>query len=126
MAQDGSGGTDELIDIEAISGALFDDRLFGGNAANDGFEIFDGREGDDTVNARGRLDDNIRGHDGGNVLDGNLDDDLVRRRAGSDVLGAFEELSPGTAMLNLGGDNDVIFDCADTGKTVLALGDIII
>ncbi len=318
LAQDGSGGTDTLIDIEAVIGTRFNDRLLGGNTANDGFETFEGKEGNDFINGRSgfdfaqynnsftsdrgiiadltagtvkdpygdtdtlvdvegiwatdrddrlsgseanetfrtgdgydivngrggqdtisyeyertfaerphgidadltrgtvfdmkfatdfvtsienvigsRLDDDIRGDDGGNVLDGFLSDDLIKGRGGNDsllggygndhldggsgnddldggtgndmlrgglgkdtfvfarqcdedhildfrtgsdkidvsafnfaskadVLDAFRVLSPGAAMLDLGGDNYVIFDYADTRKTVLALGDIII
>ncbi len=318
VAQDGSGGTDTLIDIEAVFGTRFDDRLLGGNSANDGFEVFEGNEGDDYINGRSgfdfaqynnsftatlgiiadltagtvrdpwgdvdtlvdvegiwatdrndklsgsgadetfrtgdgydiingrggldtisyefdrsiaerphgidanlargtifdmkfstdfvtsienvigsRLADEIRGDDGANELDGYLGDDLIKAQAGNDtlhgnndndhldggagndhldggtgndmlrgglgsdtfvflkdcdedhildfrtgidkinvsdfgfaskadVLDAFEVLTPGAAILTLGGGNYVIFDYVNTGNTVLAAGDIII
>jgi Ca2+-binding RTX toxin-like protein len=51
---DGLGGTDTLLNIEAILGSRFADVLTGGNAANgvgttDGLESFNGNAGDDTI-----------------------------------------------------------------------------
>lgn len=51
---DGLGGTDTLLNIEAILGSRFADVLTGGNAANgvgttDGLESFNGNAGNDTI-----------------------------------------------------------------------------
>ena len=47
IASDGFGGTDTLIDIEAVRGTNVADIIIGGNVANDNFERFEGRGGDD-------------------------------------------------------------------------------
>jgi Ca2+-binding RTX toxin-like protein len=54
QAQDGYGTIDTFINIEGIWGSAFNDVLTGGLAANgagvnDGFEFFQGNEGDDTI-----------------------------------------------------------------------------
>jgi Ca2+-binding RTX toxin-like protein len=56
VAHDGSGGIDTLIDIESVYGTQFDDRLLGGNAANDDMEFFSGGVGDDYINGRSGFD----------------------------------------------------------------------
>lgn len=48
-AQDGSGGTDTVINIEGVFGSDFDDTLIGGNIDNDSFEIFRSSPGDDFI-----------------------------------------------------------------------------
>jgi Ca2+-binding RTX toxin-like protein len=55
-AQDGTGGTDTLIDIEAVQGTQFDDVLTGGNNANNDFESFQGMDGDDIINGGSGFD----------------------------------------------------------------------
>lgn len=54
IASDGYGSTDTLRNIEAVFGSAYNDKIFGGNAANgsavtDGFEFFQGNAGDDTI-----------------------------------------------------------------------------
>lgn len=50
IATDSFGFTDFLHDIEGVWGTRFADSLTGGNAFNDGFEAFQGLEGNDTIN----------------------------------------------------------------------------
>lgn len=49
VASDGLGGTDTLIDIEAVIGSDHDDTLIGGNPDNDSWEFFNGAGGDDVI-----------------------------------------------------------------------------
>jgi uncharacterized delta-60 repeat protein len=53
-AQDGLGGTDTLINIEAVRGSAFDDTLTGSDSA--AFESFEGREGNDIIDGKGGTD----------------------------------------------------------------------
>jgi Ca2+-binding RTX toxin-like protein len=53
-AQDGLGGTDTLINIEAVNGSAFDDTLTGSDSGV--FESFEGRTGNDIVDGRGGID----------------------------------------------------------------------
>ena len=53
-AQDGQGGTDTLISIEAVRGSIFNDTLTGSDSAP--FESFEPRSGNDTVDGRGGID----------------------------------------------------------------------
>jgi Ca2+-binding RTX toxin-like protein len=53
-AQDGLGGTDTLLNIEAVRGSAFNDTLTGSNSA--GFESFEGREGNDVIDGLGGTD----------------------------------------------------------------------
>ncbi|HJS39716.1 MAG TPA: Ig-like domain-containing protein [Burkholderiales bacterium] len=53
-AQDGEGGTDSLIGIEAVTGSAFDDVLIGAN--NTFSESFRGGAGDDTIQGGGGND----------------------------------------------------------------------
>ena len=56
-AQDGMGGTDTLINIEAVRGSAWDDYLVGSNISDPGeFESFEGREGNDTIDGMGGAD----------------------------------------------------------------------
>lgn len=50
IATDSFGFSDFLYDIEAVWGTRFADSLTGGNVFNDGFEAFQGLEGNDTIN----------------------------------------------------------------------------
>jgi Ca2+-binding RTX toxin-like protein len=61
IALDGSGGTDELIDIEGVRGSRFDDTLIGGNLDNGdapgkGLEFFNGDAGNDTIDGGAGFD----------------------------------------------------------------------
>jgi len=49
LVADGFGGTDLLIDIDTARGSPFDDTLTGGNPLHHGFESFEGREGNDSI-----------------------------------------------------------------------------
>jgi Ca2+-binding RTX toxin-like protein len=57
IANDGSGGTDQLIDIEAVHGTFSDDVLIGGNAQNDDYEYFFGYRGNDTIDGGSGYDE---------------------------------------------------------------------
>ncbi len=53
-SSDGYGGTDQLLNIEGITGSAYNDLLTGGNLANgsgaiDGLEVFEGMAGNDTI-----------------------------------------------------------------------------
>ncbi|MEO1641868.1 MAG: calcium-binding protein [Pseudomonadota bacterium] len=105
-ADDGMGGTDTLIGIEAIIGSDFDD-MFTGGAANDEFM---GGEGDDTANGGAGNDilfggggvDRLSGGDGTNRLYGEDGNDLIDGGSGTDVIdgGAGDDSIAGGA----GGD----------------------
>jgi Ca2+-binding RTX toxin-like protein len=56
-AIDSYGATDVLIDIEGAFGGAFADRLFGGNAANDLYEVFAGLDGADTIRGGSGFDE---------------------------------------------------------------------
>ncbi len=47
VATDGAGGTDTILNIEAVRGTIFDDTLIGGGDNN--FERFRGKEGNDII-----------------------------------------------------------------------------
>jgi Ca2+-binding RTX toxin-like protein len=53
-ATDGNGDTDTLSGIENVRGSAFDDSLVGSDSA--ATEVFEGREGNDTLNGRGGMD----------------------------------------------------------------------
>ena len=53
ISQDGDGGTDTLIGIEAVTGSAFDDVLVGSDAF---YEIFRGGAGNDTIQGAGGFD----------------------------------------------------------------------
>ena len=59
-ANDGLGGVDALINIEAVRGSAFADTLTGSDTslalAAENFESFEGREGNDTINGLGGFD----------------------------------------------------------------------
>nr|MCU0968059.1 hypothetical protein [Rubrivivax sp.] len=91
---DGEGGVDTLIGIEAVRGSVYDDRLVGGLAANgtgerDGLESFDGNAGDDTIdggqgfdrasyqNALAAVDVTLGGTGNGTAEDGYGDTDTL-------------------------------------------------
>ena len=73
-AQDGQGGTDTLISIEAVSGSNFADRLTGSDST--AFESFEGLAGDDT----------LEGGAGANEFDGGAGNDLFIVGAGDSGL----------------------------------------
>ena len=56
IASDGFGGTDLVSNIEFVRGSAFADTLTGGNVANDGFELFVGNAGDDTIDGGSGFD----------------------------------------------------------------------
>jgi uncharacterized delta-60 repeat protein len=53
-AQDGQGGVDTLLNIEAVRGSAFGDTLTGSDSAP--FESFEGREGNDIIDGKGGTD----------------------------------------------------------------------
>ncbi len=48
-ATDGFGNTDTLANVEIVRGTALADTLTGGNAANDGLEVYSGLAGNDTI-----------------------------------------------------------------------------
>jgi Ca2+-binding RTX toxin-like protein len=157
--------TDFVQTVENVIGSRLDDDIRGTNYVN----VLDGSHGDDLVKGRGGSDtllgdfgnDHLDGGAGHDILDGGKGNDMLYGAGGSDtfvfgedcdgdhivyfksgidkidvsafgfdstaeVLDALKILSPGAAMLKLGGDNYVIFDYVNTDHTVLAAGDIII
>src|SRR6185369_6990208 len=52
-AQDGLGGVDTLINIEAVRGSAFNDTLTGSDAP---YEYFEAREGNDIIDGKGGSD----------------------------------------------------------------------
>ncbi|WP_272874785.1 DUF4214 domain-containing protein [Roseomonas marmotae] len=78
-AQDGQGGTDTLISIEAVQGSAQADTLLGTEAA----DMFFGGGGDDHLVGRGGNDD-LRGDDGNDWLEGGEGNDTLRGGAGDD------------------------------------------
>ncbi|HEY8360522.1 MAG TPA: calcium-binding protein [Ramlibacter sp.] len=73
-AQDGQGGTDELVDIEGILGSNFNDTLHGYDGADlleggNGNDLLLGNSGNDTLLA-GAGADNLHGGLGNDVIDG--------------------------------------------------------
>ncbi|MFC7557227.1 DUF4214 domain-containing protein [Pseudoroseomonas wenyumeiae] len=78
-AEDGQGGTDTLISIEAIRGSAQADTLLGTDAA----DLFLGGAGDDHLVGRGGNDD-LRGDEGDDWLEGGEGDDTLRGGAGDD------------------------------------------
>ncbi len=53
---DASVGTDTLVDINMVLGSAYNDTLTGGNALNDNMEVFEGGDGDDTINGGSGFD----------------------------------------------------------------------
>ena len=52
-AQDGLGGTDQLLNIEGVRGSAFNDTLTGSDGA---YETFEGRQGNDSIDGKGGRD----------------------------------------------------------------------
>jgi Ca2+-binding RTX toxin-like protein len=75
------GDTDTLIDIENITGSIFNDRLTGNGESN----ILVGRDGDDRILA-GLGDDAVFGDGGNDYLDGGGGNDQLDGGAGIDTL----------------------------------------
>jgi Ca2+-binding RTX toxin-like protein len=65
QVQDGFGTMDTLSHIETLGGSNFDDVLIGGNPANDGYEEFQGRAGDDQIDGGSGFDRVVYQFDGG-------------------------------------------------------------
>lgn len=123
---------------DLIKGRSGNDHLkgFRGNDYVDGgtgTDIIEGGQGNDTLRGGGSGDTFVFGSDcdEDHILDFKTGTDKIDVGAFSfastaDVLAKLVILSPGAAMLDLGGDNYVIFDYVNTANTVLAAGDIII
>jgi Ca2+-binding RTX toxin-like protein len=83
-AQDGLGGTDTLLNIEAVRGSAFGDALYGSDAP---FESFDGRGGNDLIDGRGGID---------------------RVEYSGETAGVTVDLSAGTAQDGSGGTDTLV------------------
>ena len=87
---DGWGGNDRLVGIEAVQGSTFADSLAGDTAANqidglDGNDAMSGADGNDTLNG-GAGNDSLDGGSGDDVLAGNDGDDMIKGGQGRDYL----------------------------------------
>jgi Ca2+-binding RTX toxin-like protein len=70
---DASVGSDSFTGVNAVRGSSFADFLYGGNAASNGFESFDGRGGDDLIDGRSGFDRADYGINGPAVIGINVD-----------------------------------------------------
>ncbi len=89
-ANDGWGGTDRLIGIEAVQGSTFADSVTGDTAANqldglDGNDSLNGADGNDTLNG-GLGNDALEGGSGDDWISGNDGDDVLKGGQGRDYL----------------------------------------
>lgn len=89
-SNDGWGGNDRLIGIEAVQGSTFSDTIAGDTAANqldglDGNDTLNGADGNDTLNG-GLGNDSLEGGTGDDVLAGNDGDDVIKGGQGRDYL----------------------------------------
>ena len=102
---DSFGARDTLIDVENITGTIFDDVVFGDAATNQ----FEGLSGDDSLNGRGG-DDVLLGGDGDDTLVGGAGDDTLEGGAGDDLIGG----RTGDDVINAGdGDDRVVGQLGD-------------
>jgi Ca2+-binding RTX toxin-like protein len=105
VGNDGFGGTDVLRNIEGVRGSAHNDVLTGSNTA--GFESFEGREGNDTINGLGGTDraDYARSKGG---IDVNLVSGIALDGYGStDTLTGIENVRGSTFNDVLTGDANV-------------------
>ena len=104
-AQDGSGGTDTLANIENVAGSAFDDSITGNASAN----LLQGNDGHDSL-AGGDGNDSLEGGAGDDVLAGEEGNDLLNGAAGNDTLdgGAGAD-----TMLGGAGDDTYVVDDAN-------------
>jgi Ca2+-binding RTX toxin-like protein len=110
-AQDGQGGNDLLFDINQVSGTAFNDMLIGGNAQNDYFESFEGRQGDDYIDGRSGYD-SARYQGAASGINADLSIGLVQDGdGGTDVLLSIEHLR-GSAFGDImkGSANNDVFE----------------
>ena len=89
-SNDGWGGNDRLVGIEAIQGSTFADTVSGDTAANqldglDGNDTLSGADGNDTLNG-GLGNDSLDGGTGDDVVSGNDGDDVIKGGQGRDYL----------------------------------------
>ena len=96
---DPAGNTDQLSNIENISGSFYADRISGDQAPN----YLGGSEGNDTLTGGGG-NDTLYGGDGDDILNGDADDDTLEGGLGFDVLNGGD----GDDILNGGADVDWI------------------
>lgn len=104
-AVDGTGGSDLLLDIEAVLGSLFNDQLTGSLTANQ----LDGMDGHDSLQGLAG-DDTLSGGSGNDTLEGGLGDDVMAGGAGDD------SLSSGSGMDYLtGGEGADVLELSAAG-----------
>ena len=89
-SNDGWGGNDRLVGIEAIQGSTFADTVSGDTAANqldglDGNDTLSGADGNDTLNG-GLGNDSLDGGTGDDLISGNDGDDVIKGGQGRDYL----------------------------------------
>lgn len=103
-ATDGSGGTDNLYNIEDVTGSRFNDSIIGDSGNN----ALDGGAGDDEIYGDGG-DDTIDGGAGNDLIDGEAGADFIDAGAGDDTI--FYDQMDSTIVGGAGNDTLLI----DTG-----------
>jgi Ca2+-binding RTX toxin-like protein len=106
-ATDGFGNTDQLLNIENVSGSAFSDRIVGDAKDN----IIQSGSGDDIVNARAG-NDILFGQDGNDQLFGENGDDFLVGGKGADLLNGGD-----------GSDTASYFDAASAVNISLETGE---
>jgi Ca2+-binding RTX toxin-like protein len=139
VADDGDGGTDELINVENIRGSLFADDIRGDANNNrlegrDGDDELDGGAGDDVLRGDAGNDeltgggdaDDLSGGDGNDTIIGGDGDDLLYGGAGDDNLdsgdgdveGVYGGAGNDTLNGGLGTEDHAGYEAAAAGVTV--------
>jgi Ca2+-binding RTX toxin-like protein len=112
-AQDGLGGTDTLINVEAVNGSAFDDTLSGSDSGV--FESFEGRTGNDVIDGRGGIDRVDYSHSSAGVVvnlsTGTANDGL----GGVDTLSNIEVVRGSTFADTLTGSDSATQETFDGG-----------
>ena len=102
---DPAGNTDQLSNIENISGSSYEDFITGDNEANHlegrgGNDVLYGLGGDDTLDAGsgndfvygGDSNDTLDGGDGDDALNGGAGDDIINGGAGNEIKRAWRDI----------------------------------
>jgi Ca2+-binding RTX toxin-like protein len=129
FANDGQGGTDELIGIDSANGTRFADTMYGNSKANllrgmDGDDVLYGGGGNDRIEADQLTSPTITGDDllfgesgddylyggaGADELSGGLDDDFLDGGAGFDIA-VYSGNQADYSLIDNGGGNYTLVD----------------
>jgi Ca2+-binding RTX toxin-like protein len=126
VANDGTGGRTDNVDVESVSGSAGDDLLVGNDASNglfgnSGRDRLVGDPGDGGGPDRlfgGTGDDLLEGRGGGDTLDGGDGGDRLLGAAGGDTLDG----GPGADALEGGADSDLLSYDERSGGVTVTLG----